>query len=72
MPDMTVTKNERKGLRTWIEIDRKAIRHNFDVFKDLISRKTKLMAVVKSNGYGHGLLDFSKEMEKLGADFLGV
>ena len=31
-----------------------------------------VMAVVKSNAYGHGLIDFSKEMEKLGADFLGV
>ncbi len=30
------------------------------------------MAVVKSNAYGHGLIDFSKEMEKLSADFLGV
>ena len=65
-------KNERAGLRTWIEIDRKAIRHNFDVFKKLISPKTKLMAVVKSNAYGHDLIQFSKEMEKLGADFLGV
>lgn len=62
----------RKGLRTWIEIDRKAIKHNFCVFKSLISKKTKLMAVVKSNAYGHGLVDFAKEMEKLGADYLGV
>ena len=61
-----------EGLRTWIDIDRKAIRHNFGVFKKLITPRTKLMAVVKSNGYGHGLIDFSKEMEKLGADFLGV
>jgi len=30
------------------------------------------MAVVKSNAYGHGLVDFSREMEKLRADFLGV
>lgn len=65
-------KQDRIGLRTWIEVDRKAIKHNFGVFKKLISRKTKLMAVVKSNAYGHGLADFSKEMEKLGADFLGV
>ncbi|KKW11285.1 MAG: Alanine racemase [Parcubacteria group bacterium GW2011_GWA2_49_9] len=65
-------KNERAGLRTWIEIDRKAIGHNFGVFKKLISPKTKLMAVVKSNAYGHDLIQFSKEMEKLGADFLGV
>lgn len=64
--------NGRVGLRTWIEVDRKAIRHNFGVFKKLITPKTKLMAVVKSNAYGHGLVDFSKEMENLGADFLGV
>ncbi len=71
---------DHSGLRTWIEIDRKAIKHNFDVFKKLIEPKTnppqssrvKLMAVVKSNAYGHGLVDFSKEMERLGADFLGV
>jgi alanine racemase len=63
---------DRKGLRTWIEIDRKAIKHNYDIFRSLVSKKTKLMAVVKSNAYGHGLLDFSREMEKLGADFLGV
>lgn len=61
-----------KGLRTWIEVDREAIKHNFSVFKKLISSKTKLMAVVKSNAYGHGLVDFSKEMQALGADFLGV
>lgn len=69
---MTVSKKEREGLRTWIEVDRKAIRHNFDVFKKLIGGGTKLMSVVKSNAYGHGLIDFSKEMEKLGTDFLGV
>lgn len=61
-----------KGLRTWIEINKKAILHNFSVFKKLLSKKTRLMAVVKSNAYGHGIIDFSKEMEKLGADFLGV
>lgn len=62
----------KHGLRTWIEIDRKAIKHNFGVFKSLIPKTTKLMAVVKSNAYGHGLIPFSKEAEKLGADFLGV
>ena len=65
-------KESRLGLRTWIEIDRTAIRHNFDVFKKLISPGTKLMAVVKSNAYGHGLIDFSREVEKLGVDFIGV
>ena len=30
------------------------------------------MTVVKSNAYGHGLVRFSKEMTKLGVDWLGV
>ncbi len=61
-----------KDLRTWIELDRSAIRHNLEVFRSLINKKTKLMAVVKSNAYGHGLLDFSTEVERLGADYFGV
>jgi len=64
--------NHSRGLRTWIEVDTKAVKHNYDVFRNLISKKIKLMAVVKSNAYGHSLIDFSREMEKLGADFLGV
>ena len=67
-----MNKEQRKGLRTWIEIDRKAVAHNFSVFRSLISKKTKLMAVIKSNAYGHSLIDFAREMENLGANFLGV
>lgn len=67
---MTHTR-EPNGLRTWIEVDRGAIRHNFGVFKKLI-KSTKLMAVVKSNAYGHDLVQFSREAERLGADWLGV
>ena len=62
----------KNGLRTWIEVDRRAIAHNYKLFRSLISKKTKLMAVVKSNAYGHSLIDFSREMERLGADWLGV
>ena len=65
-------KELRKGLRTWIEIDKKAIKNNFNSFKKLIPKSCKFLAVVKSNAYGHNLTEFSKEMEKLGADFLGV
>ncbi len=60
------------GLRTWIEVDRGAVAKNYKIFRGLISKKTKLMAVVKSNAYGHGLVDFSREAVNLGADFLGV
>lgn len=64
--------NGRRGLRTWIEVEREAIACNYRIFRALIGGKRKLMAVVKSNAYGHNLFEFSKEMERLGADFLGV
>ena len=65
-------KNDRNGLRTWLEIDCRAIEKNYKIFRSLITTKTKLMAVVKSNAYGHGLVDFAKKLERLGADWFGV
>lgn len=65
-------KNDRNGLRTWLEIDCWAIEKNYKLFRSLIVPKTKLMAVVKSNAYGHGLVDFAKKLERLGADWFGV
>lgn len=61
-----------KNIRTWIEIDRAAIAHNYRLFRSLIPKGTRLAAVVKSNAYGHYLVDFAKEVEKLGIDFLAV
>ena len=49
-------------LRTWIEIDKKALRHNVGEFFRLISRPTRLMAVIKSNAYGHGLGAIAQEL----------
>lgn len=65
-------KKDRLGLRTWIEIDRKAIAFNYKLFRNLIKKSSKLLAVVKSNAYGHNLYEFAKEMEKLKVDYLGV
>ncbi len=67
-----MNKELRKGLRTWIEIDKGAISHNFAVFRGIIGKKVKMLGVVKSNAYGHNLTEFAKELEKLGVDFLGV
>ena len=58
-------------LRTWIEIDTKALLHNYHVFRRLTGQK-KLLAVVKSNAYGHNIVEASKVFAKAGADYLGV
>ncbi len=51
--------------RTWIEIDRKALRHNVGEFFRLIPEHTRLMAVIKSNAYGHGLMTTAEELLKM-------
>lgn len=52
--------SERDGLRTWVEVDTGALDRNIAAFRALIANTTKLMAVVKSNAYGHGLWEFAK------------
>jgi alanine racemase len=58
--------------RCWVEVDGRALRHNYRVLRRLLPRRTKLLAVVKANAYGHGLIPTAKELEVIGADWLGV
>jgi alanine racemase len=62
----------RGGLRTWVEIDQSKVEHNYRLFRGLLKPETKLMAVAKSNAYGHDIYQFAMLMEKLGADWIGV
>ena len=39
----------------WIEVDGEALRHNLGVFRQVVSERTQIAAVVKANAYGHGL-----------------
>lgn len=43
------------GPRTWIEVDREALRANARHAKGLIGGDADVMAVVKANAYGHGV-----------------
>ena len=58
--------------RCWVEVDGRALRHNFKILRGLIPRATRLMAVVKANAYGHGLVPMARELEAIGTDWLGV
>jgi alanine racemase len=62
----------KKILRTWVEIDKKALAHNYKMWRRFIGPKKKLLSVIKSNAYGHGLVDCAKIFSKLGTDWLGV
>jgi alanine racemase len=56
----------------WIEIDLKALRHNFKTIKRIVGSKTKVIATVKQYAYGHGLIPIARELSHLGVDFFGV
>ncbi len=60
-----------ESARGRIEIDLSAIAHNAAEIKRRIG-KTKLLAVVKADAYGHGLVPVAEAALKGGADFLGV
>ncbi|MDA1334610.1 MAG: alanine racemase [bacterium] len=62
----------KNNLRTWVEVDTKALEKNYRIFRRLTGRKTALMAVAKSNAYGHSLHDFARVMQKFGVDWIGA
>lgn len=57
---------------SWVEIDSNALQHNVKQFRNLIGRERILCGVVKSNAYGHGILEISKLLISFGVDWLGV
>lgn len=57
---------------TWVEIKKSAIKNNLNQFRHLLEKKVKIMAVVKSNAYGHGMEKVAKIAQQSGADWLGV
>lgn len=58
--------------RTWVEINVTALRRNFQNIRALLKPETKLLAVVKANGYGHGAYETAKIALENGADYLAV
>ena len=57
--------------QSYIEIDLNRLENNFKEIKK-ISGASKVGAVLKANGYGLGAVTLSKELEKLGIDYICV
>src|SRR5437763_2045066 len=51
----------KQSYRCWAEIDRAALRHNVQVVRDRIG-SAEILAVVKANAYGHGLLGVAQAL----------
>ena len=58
--------------RAWIKIDQKILKENFRlIFRDK-PPNLKVLAVVKDNALGHGIVEFAAEAREAGCDYLGV
>ena len=56
---------------TFVEINLNNLRHNIREVKKKTG-KTKIIAVVKADAYGHGVLQVSRVFEEEGVDYFGV
>ena len=57
---------------TTVEIKLKNLKNNLDYLKSQINSQTKFMAVVKAFSYGSDSRVVSKELERLGVNYLAV
>ncbi|MBP7868125.1 MAG: alanine racemase [Acidobacteria bacterium] len=62
----------RSTLTQWVEIDPAAYCSNLKVFRKILGGRSRLMAVVKADAYGHGLDLVAPLAARGGADVLGV
>jgi len=62
--------NSKDAYSNWLEIDQGAIIDNIGQMLELTG--VRLMAVVKANGYGHGIAEVVRVAESAGATYCGV
>lgn len=51
--------------RIWAEVDLDAVKRNLAGIKANIAPKTSVMAVIKTDGYGHGAVPIARELESI-------
>ncbi len=61
---------DTRDFTDWLEIDLSAVRNNIQQFQHITGRP--VMAVVKANAYGHGMIPVARAVLKGGAAWLGV
>ncbi|WP_034042501.1 alanine racemase [Wocania ichthyoenteri] len=61
-----------KAQETVLEIDLKALKHNFKYLKSKLKNNTKFLAVVKAFGYGSDACEIANCLQELNADYFAV
>ncbi len=58
--------------RCWVEINLSQILENYRIYKNQLPSKTKVMAVVKADAYGHGDVEVAEVLQKEGVTDFAV
>ncbi len=62
----------RPGRPTWIDVDLDAIAHNVRRVVEIVGPSVAVLAVLKADGYGHGITRVARSALNNGARYLGV
>ena len=57
---------------SWVEIDWEALAWNHRLIQARIGSETEMLAVVKANAYGHGMVSVARALYALGVHWFGV
>lgn len=60
------------GRPTWVTVNQAALKWNIEQVRKLIGKERKILAVVKADAYGHGMVACAETFLQSGADSLGV
>jgi len=55
-----------------VRIDLGAICHNYRILREAVGDQVKVMAVIKANAYGHGMVECAKALAQIGAEHFAV
>jgi alanine racemase len=69
---MSDLKNKIGYRPTWAEVNLKSLAFNLNQVKKVLSAKTMILATIKADGYGHGLIPVARKLAASKVDYFGV
>ncbi|MFC1709215.1 alanine racemase [Candidatus Omnitrophota bacterium] len=57
---------------TWAQVNLSSLEYNLKQIKRLVGKKTKILAVIKADAYGHGAIRVAQRLQSCGVKYFGV
>ncbi len=54
---------------SYLDISKSALKHNLEVFREIVGTHVKLGIAIKGNAYGHGLVEVARALSEIGVDY---